>query len=38
VRADDQIMRPSVDDVPATLYGAGDLTGLRRIGRRAGCV
>jgi hypothetical protein len=38
VNAAYQVMRPTLTDMDATLYGAGDLTGLRRIGRRAGCV
>ncbi|HEX8004103.1 MAG TPA: hypothetical protein VF519_15550 [Mycobacteriales bacterium] len=38
VDADHQMMRPELEPVGSALYGAGDLTGLRRIGRRAGCV
>jgi hypothetical protein len=38
VGAAGQIMRPVLADLPATLYGAGDLSGLRRLGRRSGCV
>jgi hypothetical protein len=38
VTADRQIMRPVLADLPATLYGAGDLSGLRRLGRQSGCV
>ena len=38
VDAEHQMMRPELTTVDATLYGAGDLTGLRRIGRRAGCL
>jgi hypothetical protein len=38
VNAAEQIMRPVLADLPATLYGAGDLSGLRRLGRRSGCV
>lgn len=33
-----QMMRPALHTLDAALYGAGDLTGLRRIGRAAGCV
>ena len=33
-----QVMRPALHDMGATLYGAGDLAGLRRLGLRAGCV
>lgn len=39
VDADDQMLRPRLERAEvATLYGAGDLAGLRRLGRRAGCV
>jgi hypothetical protein len=39
VTAAHQMMRPEVDNhAVAALYGAGDLTGLRRIGRAAGCL
>lgn len=38
VEAEHQLMRSSVHRVRAALYGAGDLTGLRGIGRRAGCL
>jgi hypothetical protein len=38
VEADAQIMRPELHDMKAALYGAGDLTALRRLGRRAGCL
>jgi hypothetical protein len=34
----DQMMRPVMTDVRATLYGAGDLNGLRKIGIKAGCA
>jgi hypothetical protein len=34
-----QIMQPSSDNnAIAAIYGAGDLTGLRQLGRAAGCL
>lgn len=38
IEEDHQIMRSTVQKMDAALYGAGDLTGLRRIGRAAGCL
>ena len=38
VDAEHQVMRPRLEREVAALYGAGDLTGLRRIGRGAGCL
>jgi hypothetical protein len=36
VRATGQVMQP-VQDLPAAVWGAGDLTGLRRVGAASGC-
>ena len=33
-----QIMYPTLVPVPSATYGAGDLTGLARVGRSAGCL
>jgi hypothetical protein len=38
VNARDQIMRPTLEPMRAALYGAGDLAGLHRLGRKAGCL
>ncbi len=38
VHSADQVMRPTLEPMRAALYGAGDLAGLRRLGRRSGCL